>query len=61
MKIKYLVLFFIMVGTQWLQAQISAEEKDIIELSKNKWQWMADKNVDQLTKLFHENAMFVHM
>jgi hypothetical protein len=50
-----------MAGTQWLQAQISAEEKDIIELSKNKWQWMADKNVDQLKKLFHEKAMFVHM
>ncbi|MDL2278058.1 nuclear transport factor 2 family protein [Parabacteroides sp. OttesenSCG-928-G07] len=26
-----------------------------------KWQWMADKNVDELSKLFHEKAVFVHM
>jgi 4-carboxymuconolactone decarboxylase len=36
-------------------------EQEIIKLSKDKWQWMADKNVDALTKLFDENAKFVHM
>ncbi|TAE32526.1 MAG: nuclear transport factor 2 family protein [Cytophagales bacterium] len=36
-------------------------EQEIIDLSKQKWQWMADKNVDKLTPLFHEKAKFVHM
>jgi hypothetical protein len=42
------------------QTQGNAEEK-IIALSKTKWQWMADKNVDSLAVLFDEKAMFVHM
>jgi len=36
-------------------------EQEIIKLSKEKWQWMADKNVDTLDNLFHEKAVFVHM
>ena len=36
-------------------------EQEIITLSKDKWQWMADKNVDKLTALFDEKSMFVHM
>jgi 4-carboxymuconolactone decarboxylase len=36
-------------------------EQEIINLSKQKWQWMADKNVDSLSTLFHEKSMFVHM
>lgn len=36
-------------------------DQQIVQLSKEKWQWMADKNVDTLTNLFHEKAMFVHM
>lgn len=36
-------------------------EQEIINLSKMKWQWMADKNVDELADLFHEKAEFVHM
>lgn len=39
----------------------SAPEQDIIKLSKEKWQWMADKNVGLLDSLFHEKSMFVHM
>jgi hypothetical protein len=42
-------------------AQSSKEEKQIIQLSKDKWQWMADKNVDKLEPLFDEKAKFVHM
>jgi 4-carboxymuconolactone decarboxylase len=37
------------------------EEDEIKNLSKNKWQWMADKNVDELSKLFDEKSVFVHM
>ncbi|KAA3437094.1 nuclear transport factor 2 family protein [Rufibacter hautae] len=36
-------------------------EQEIINLSKQKWEWMADKKADTLAALFHENAMFVHM
>lgn len=37
------------------------EQQEIINLSKQKWNWMADKNVDSLTVLFDDKAMFVHM
>lgn len=36
-------------------------DQQIIDLSKRKWQWMADKNVDELKDLFHEKSVFVHM
>lgn len=36
-------------------------EQEITQLSKDKWQWMADKNVDKLAPLFHEESKFVHM
>jgi hypothetical protein len=36
-------------------------EQEIINLSKEKWVWMADKNVDSLNALFHEKSVFVHM
>lgn len=36
-------------------------KEDIINLSKQKWQWMADKNVNRLSQLFHKKAKFVHM
>ena len=42
-------------------AQSSTEEQTILQLSKDKWQWMADKNVDKLAPLFADNAKFVHM
>ena len=37
------------------------EQQEIINLSKQKWQWMADKNVDSLNVLFDDKSMFVHM
>ncbi len=42
-------------------AQNSITEKEIKDLSAQKWQWMADKDVDKLEKLFHEKSKFVHM
>jgi len=51
----------IIFSAQWSYAQYSAAEQEIIDLSKDKWQWMSDKNVDELSALFHEKAMFVHM
>jgi hypothetical protein len=39
----------------------SKEEQEILNLSKSKWAWMADKNVDALNGLFDEKCVFVHM
>ena len=37
------------------------EQQEIINLSKKKWDWMANKNADSLNVLFDDKAMFVHM
>jgi hypothetical protein len=42
-------------------AQTNTTEQDIIQLSKDKWQWMADKDVDKLATLFDDDSRFVHM
>lgn len=61
--------------TQWLERVTEEEfnsieapaatsqntEQELKELSKQKWQWMSDKDVEKLGNLFHEQAMFVHM
>ena len=36
-------------------------EQEVIKLSKEKWRWMSERNVNSLAALFHEKAMFVHM
>jgi len=36
-------------------------EQEIIVLSKEKWRWMAERQVEMLDALFHEKAVFVHM
>lgn len=37
------------------------EEQELLDLSKTKWDWMADKNGESLKELFTENCVFVHM
>ena len=54
-----LALFF--VSASGATAQTSKAEQGIIQLSKNKWQWMADKDVGKLEPLFHDRSKFVHM
>jgi len=39
----------------------TSTEQEIIDLSKAKWDWMADKKVDSLATLFDDRAMFTHM
>jgi 4-carboxymuconolactone decarboxylase len=41
----------------------AAEDTDtvLLDLSKQKWTWMAEKNVDALEGLFHEKSVFTHM
>ncbi len=58
-------------GVQLLHAQanlpdspttkITKQEQELLDLSKAKWQWMANKSVDTLNGLFNENCVFVHM
>src|SRR5512141_2171832 len=43
------------------KADSSSAEQELITLSKNKWQWMAERNVAALDKLLAEEAVFVHM
>ena len=61
MKTSIIGLFFLIMSAQWSFAQNSAAEQEIINLSKEKWQWMSDKKADTLANLFHEKAVFVHM
>lgn len=61
MKASILGLLFVMLCTPWAFAQNPTAEQEIATLSKDKWQWMADKNVDPLATLFHDESRFVHM
>ena len=71
MKAKIIGLFLIIISAQLsfgqqpglnpLDKTYTAAEQEIINLSKDKWQWMADKKADTLNNLFHEKAVFVHM
>jgi hypothetical protein len=36
-------------------------EQEVIDLSKEKWDWMSECNMDTLDALFHEKSVFVHM
>ncbi|MFZ9504940.1 MAG: nuclear transport factor 2 family protein [Cyclobacteriaceae bacterium] len=52
------LVFFICVQISFAQ---NSAEQEVIALSKDKWHWMADKNVDKLAPLFHDKSKFVHM
>ena len=71
MKKSLLGLLLCVAGMQLSHAQASLPtstttsatkpEQEILQLSKKKWDWMADKNTDSLATLFDEKAVFVHM
>lgn len=61
MKRPIIGLFLIIVSVQLSFAQNTTAEQEIKDLSKAKWEWMADKNVDKLATLFHDQSKFVHM
>lgn len=62
MKKSILGLLMLMLFTSNSFAQnASGAEQEIIALSMQKWQWMADKDVDKLTPLFDDKSVFVHM
>ena len=55
--------------TVWAEPVTDAEyaagaggaEQELLALSRQKWRWMADRDVDALAALFHPEAVFVHM
>ncbi|MGL1888445.1 MAG: nuclear transport factor 2 family protein [Reichenbachiella sp.] len=59
-KTSLIAFLFFLCAIQSVEAQ-DATKKEIIELSKNKWQMMADKEVAKLRELFHDDSRFVHM
>ena len=71
MKAKILGLFLVIMSVQSSYGQPhgtittatnpTPEQQEIISLSKQKWNWMADKNVDSLNVLFDDKSMFIHM
>lgn len=60
MKKYIFILSLFLISVNYANAQ-SSTEKEIIQLSMDKWQWMADKDIEKLTPLFHPQAKFVHM
>ncbi len=71
MKSSIIGLFLLFISIQSSYAQPTEtittatsntpDQQQIINLSKQKWNWMADKNIDSLNILFDEKSMFVHM
>lgn len=59
-KTAIFAILYSVISTSLTFAQTSVEQ-EITELSKNKWQWMKDKDVDKLAILFHDKSKFVHM
>jgi len=60
MKRLIVILSVWLIFTSSSFAQTVAE-KELIQLSMDKWQWMSAKDVDKLDKLFDAKAKFVHM
>lgn len=73
MKAKLLAVLVVIMSVQFSYAQQpptesiktatnnTPEQQEVINLSKKKWDWMAEKNVDSLNVLFDEKSMFIHM
>jgi len=68
MKAFILALCLLTAGLQGISAQTKEPapaapkaEQEIIDLSKQKWDWMAEKKAEPLADLFHDKSVFVHM
>lgn len=61
MKSTMSFIVLLVVGIQYTFAQNASTEQAILDLSIDKWQWMANKDIIKLNDLFHEKAVFVHM
>jgi hypothetical protein len=57
------LIFGLLVLTLFVNKSFAqnTDEQEVIQLSKQKWEWMADKNVEKLSPLFDDKSVFVHM
>lgn len=55
------LLILILFANKSFAQNITTAEQEVIQLSKQKWEWMADKNVEKLSPLFDDKSVFVHM
>ncbi|MEY2792787.1 MAG: hypothetical protein RJA76_779 [Bacteroidota bacterium] len=56
-----LLVSLLSVHLNYAQTAQTTDEQAVLQLSKDKWQWMADKDVDKLANLFDAKSKFVHM
>lgn len=71
MKMSLLAMCLLVVSTQSSYAQErtaaapaaapTKAEQELINLSRDKWLWMAERKMEPLEALFHEQTVFVHM
>lgn len=71
MRKRHIKILFFLFGLLFLNIedfhaqQVSMDEEkmeqELINLSKQKWQWMSVRDINSLDNLFHEKAVFVHM
>ena len=47
--------------TDPISASVAEDRQNLFDLSRQKWLWMADRNMGELEVLFHPSARFVHM
>jgi len=48
-------------GSNPTAVRTTPREQELLDLSRKKWRWMSERNVDSLGALFHREAVFVHM
>jgi hypothetical protein len=60
LRLPIIGLALVLLSATGAAAQTSAAD-ELIQLSKNKWQWMAAKDVAKLEPLFHERSKVVHI
>lgn len=60
MKQIFHTLILILLSAQAFSQNANIDQ-ELLKLSKDKWQWMADKNVEKLNDLFDNKSVFVHM
>lgn len=61
MKHRSVLLLMLTFCLHYAFAQNNSADKEIRDLSQSKWKWMAEKDVDKLATLFHDQSKFVHM
>lgn len=61
MKAYTIGVFLLIMGLPFSYSQERDTVNFIKQLSMDKWEWMADKNIQVLDDLFHEKSMFVHI